>query len=99
LYVFAFFLGQAKSFALSLPCHLQLLLPKSTDDTSSGESPHSHGLRHGFHRRNAITNSKDAAHVGFVERGTCLDEALLVYTQSELLSKRPIKGFMPRPEP
>jgi hypothetical protein len=77
------------TFAPPFPVLLQyqLLLPKPAYDTSGGEATHGHRLRHGFHRRGAIANSKDAANFGFIERRTCLDDALVVYTQSELLGE------------
>jgi hypothetical protein len=92
LYVFVFFSYIPNIFAppLSILLQLQLLLPKPSDDTSGGEATHGHRLGHGFHRRGAIANSKDAADIGFVERWTCLDDALVVYTQSELLGERTI---------
>jgi hypothetical protein len=65
----------------------QLLLPKPADNTSGRETTHGHSLGHGFYRRGAVANGKDAAHIGFVEWRLCLNDTLLVHTQSELLGE------------
>lgn len=72
--------------------HSQLLLPKPADNTSSGETTHSHSLRNGFHGRSAIANSKDAGYFGFVERRIRTNDTLLIYAQAELFGEGSV-GF------
>jgi len=70
----------------------QLLLSKPADDPSRGKATHSHSLGHSFHRCGAIANSKHAGYIGFIEWRPCLDDALLIYTQSKLIGERSVGG-------